>query len=64
MSMIPVSSSAIRAVGYDGYNLAVQFHHSGTIYIHPGVPHSIFEEFMNSASMGSFYSHYIRGRYR
>jgi hypothetical protein len=47
LTMIPVNSSAIRAVGYDGYTLTVEFH-SGRICDHPGVPHSVYVEFMNA----------------
>ena len=43
--MIPVNSSLIRAVGYDGYHLFVQFHTSDTIYTHHGVPDSVFAGF-------------------
>jgi hypothetical protein len=63
MSMIPVSSSAISAIGYAGGILAVRFHNSGT-YHHHGVPYELFEAFLNSGSKGAFYNHYIRGRYR
>jgi hypothetical protein len=59
-----VNSSSIRAVGYDGQNLAVQFHTSATTYIHHGVPEGVFYAFMNASSMGAFYNRYIRGRYR
>lgn len=62
MNLISVSSSAIRAVGYDGYTLVVVFHNSGR-YDHPGVPRSIYEGLMWSASKGRFYNTYIRGRY-
>ena len=62
MSMIPVSSSAIRAIGYEDGTLAVAFHNSGT-YLHPGVPYSVFERFMRSGSKGAFYNQNIRGRY-
>ena len=62
MVLIPVNSSAIRAVGYDGYTLTVQFH-SGRIYDHPGVSYDIYAAFMNAASMGAFYNQHIRGRY-
>jgi len=62
--MTAVQSSSIRAVGYDGYNLYVQFHTSATIYTHPGVPCSVYVAFMNSASMGAFYNVFIRGKYR
>jgi len=63
MTMILVNSSAIRAVGYDGYTLTVEFH-SGRIYDHPGVCYQVYMEFMNARSMGTYYNQFIRGRYR
>ena len=63
MTLMPVNSSAIAAVGYDGYTLTVEFR-NGHIYDHPGVPNSVYREFMNASSMGAYYSHHIRGRYR
>ena len=62
--MIPVNSSSIRAVGYDGYHLFVQFHTSDTIYTHPRVPHSLYASFMQADSMGAYYNRYIRGKYK
>ncbi len=64
MSMILVNSSAIRAVGYDRYTLAVQFTTSDTVYTHHGVPYSVYAGLMQAASMGAFYNRHIRGRYR
>jgi hypothetical protein len=64
VSLVLVNSSSIRAVGYDGYTLAVQFHTSDKIYDHPGVPYSVYLEFMNAPSMGAYYNQHIRGRYR
>jgi hypothetical protein len=64
MTLIIVNSSAIHAVGYDGNTLAVQFYSSDKVYSHPGVPYSVFTEFMNASSMGEYYTHHIRGRYR
>jgi hypothetical protein len=63
MVMISVSSSAIRAVGFDGYTLTVEFHNS-SVYDHPGVPYDVYAELMAAASKGAYYSRYIRGRYR
>ncbi len=63
MTLTAVNSSAIRAVGYDGCTLFVEFH-SGRIYPHPGVPYSVYLELMNARSMGAYYNRYIRGRYR
>jgi hypothetical protein len=62
-TLIPVDSSAIRAVGYDGSTLTVEFH-SGRIYDHPNVPYSVFESFMRSSSKGNYYNQHVRGRYK
>ncbi len=62
MSLIPVHSEAIRAVGYDGYTLVVVFHNSGR-YDHPGVPEHVYHELMSASSMGRYYNQNIRGRY-
>jgi len=64
MAMIPVSSSSIQAVGYDGYTLAVLFHTSDTVYEHPGVPYSVYLGLMKASSMGAYYNRHIRGRYK
>lgn len=63
MTLILVNSSAIRDVGYDGHTLTVEFH-TGRIYDHHGVSHSVYAEFMNASSMGAYYNRHIRGRYR
>jgi hypothetical protein len=62
-ALIPVESTAIRAVGYDGYTLTVEFH-TGRIYDHPGVPYSVYEALINANSPGTYYNQHIRGRYR
>jgi hypothetical protein len=62
IEMIPVSSSAISAIGYDGDTLRVEFR-NGRTYDHPGVPEEVFYDFLNSASKGRFYNNHIKGRY-
>lgn len=66
MILMPVNSSAIRAVGYDGYTLAVLFQTTDTVYEHPGVPLSVFIGLMTAASssMGVYYNRHIRGKYK
>lgn len=64
MTLLLVNSSSIRAVGYDGHTLSVQFHNSETVYDHPGVPYSVYLEFMNASSMGAYYNQHIRGKYK
>ncbi len=62
-ALIPVDSSAIRAIGYDGRTLTVEFH-SGRTYDHPDVPYHVFNEFLNAWSKGTYYNQNIRGRYK
>jgi len=62
-NMIAVNSSAIRAVGYNGSTLTVEFH-TGRTYDHPGVPYSIYVGLMRAASKGAYYNRYIRGKYK
>ena len=63
MTLISVNSSAIAAVGYDGYTLTVLFHTRQT-YDHPGVPYAVYAGLMRASSKGAFYNHHIRGRYK
>ena len=62
-TLIPVNSSAIRAVGYDGHTLTVEFQ-NGRVYDHPGVPYEVFEGLMQASSKGAYYNARIRGRYK
>jgi hypothetical protein len=63
MSMIPVHSRAIAAVGYEDGVLAVTFHNTGT-YFHPGVPYRLFRALIQADSIGAYYNRHIRGRYK
>jgi hypothetical protein len=63
MTLIPVSSTAIRAIGYDGYTLTVEFR-TGRTYDHRGVPYSVYEGLMQAPSKGAYYNRNIRGRYQ
>lgn len=62
--LIPVNSSAIAAVSYDGSTLCVQFRTSDTVYEHHGIPMSLYLALMNAPSMGAFYNKNIRGKYK
>ena len=63
MSMTPVSSSAIAAVGFDGSTLRVAFHNGG-VYDHPHVPYSVYAGLMSASSKGAYYNRHIRGKYK
>jgi len=61
-TLIPVDSTAIRAVGYDGSTLTIEFH-NGRTYDLPKVPYSVYANLMRSSSKGAYYNQHIRGRY-
>ena len=63
MMLILVHSTAIRAVGYDGYTLTVEFL-SGRVYGHPGVPFDVYVGLMRAVSMGASYNANICGKYK
>ncbi|GEN36104.1 KTSC domain-containing protein [Aneurinibacillus danicus] len=63
MHMIPVSSSNLRAVGYDpvSQTLRIQFH-NGT-YDYYNVPVSIHQGLMSAGSKGSYHAAYIKNAF-
>ena len=65
MKMIPVSSSAISAIGYEEptRRMAVRFK-QGKTYAFCRVPRSVFQAFLHSSSKGAYYDQYIRDRYQ
>jgi hypothetical protein len=64
MDRIPVTSSTIRAIGYDADTaiLEVEFN-NGTIYQYSGVPQAEFDAIMASDSKGRYLNANIKGRY-
>jgi len=63
VSLIPVSSSAITAIGWAGGILRVLFR-NGRLYDHPGVPYGVYLALLLAPSKGAYYNAAIRGRYR
>ncbi len=64
MNRTPVRSSNIRSIGYEveTRTLEVEFH-SGGVYQYSGVPETVFQGFMRSASKGSFFHDHIQDQY-
>lgn len=64
MTMVPVASSNLEAVGYDASSqtLRIRFH-SGT-YDYFGVPSHIHQGLMSASSKGSYHATYIKNSYR
>ena len=63
IEMVSVSSSVIRATGYDGGTRVIEFH-SGRTYEYHGVPYSVYAGLINASSPGRFYTENIRGRFQ
>lgn len=64
MKMIPASSSAIAAIGYDPgtMRMKIRFVH-GETYDFCRVPAAIFRGLLNAPSKGHYYNDHIRDRY-
>jgi hypothetical protein len=62
--MIPVTSTAMQAVGYDpkALHLKITFQ-QGHTYDFCGVPQHVFDGLMRAASKGAYYNEHIRDRY-
>lgn len=64
MNMQPVTSSQIKAVGYDGgaQQLAVEFHRSG-VYTYNNVPRYVYEGLLAAESVGKFFGAHVKGKF-
>lgn len=64
MNMQPVTSSQIKAVGYEASTrtLAVQFN-SGSIYHYANVPPTVYDEFVSAESIGKYFGEHIKGHF-
>lgn len=65
MKIIPVTSSNVEAIGYDGdsQTLQVEFK-NGSTYQYFDVPERIFDELRDAGSIGAYLSSNIKGVYR
>lgn len=61
--MVPVSSSNLAAVGYEGSTLYIQFH-TGGFYRYFDVPPSVYEGLMKAPSHGRFFLAHIKNVYK
>jgi hypothetical protein len=64
MQMVPVSSSAIRAVGYDAQfrKMKIEFT-QGHSYDFCRVPQNVYDALMRSSSKGTYYNGNVKDRY-
>lgn len=65
MEMIPVRSSAMRAIGYDTSTRRMRIiFEQGDSYDFCSVPPYVYEGLMRAPSKGSYYNDHIRDRYQ
>ncbi len=64
MDRAAVSSSNVRAIGYDSatQTLEVEFV-NGSVYQYYSVPENMYEAFLKASSKGQFLHQYIRNAY-
>ena len=61
MELQPVSSSNLKAVGYDSESKTLQIEFlSGGLYEYYNVPESIYNGLMSASSHGSYFDKYIK----
>lgn len=64
MERTPVTSTDIRAIGYDAdsQTLEIEFN-SGSVYDYSGVPQGEYDGFMGADSKGKYFHANIKNRY-
>lgn len=62
MVMRPISSSNLRAVGFENGTMRILFH-SGGLYEYYNVPDSAYRGLVSAGSAGSYFHSFIKGRY-
>jgi hypothetical protein len=63
MNLIPVVSSNLCSVGYDGAGTLVIAFHGGRMYQYSGVPGAIYTGLMNASSHGKYFHAWIGNQY-
>lgn len=63
LTMIPVKSSTIKAVGHDGKDLHIEFV-SGGNYVFHDVPAKLFGQLLKAPSIGSFFHRNVKGKHK
>ena len=60
----PVTSSDIRAIGYDKHSLTLEIEFNrGGLYEYANVPEAVYRGLMSASSHGKYFHQYIRDKY-
>jgi hypothetical protein len=62
ISMLPVTSSQIKSVGYASNTLYIEFL-KGTVYSYASVPESFFEALKKAESVGKYFASEVKGKF-
>jgi hypothetical protein len=62
MGLVPVASSNIAAVGYDGETLTITFK-SGGVYTYAAGTAAVHAELLEAESKGRYFHQHVRGHY-
>ena len=65
INWVKVRSSAIRKIGYEAEKsrMYIDFEDSDPYYTYCGVPEQVFQNFLNSRSIGQYYHAHIKDKY-
>ena len=64
MHTIPIQSTTLAAVAYDGSEKLLQLEFpTGSAYRYYGVPSEVYQELMQAPSKGEYFNRHIRGRF-
>ena len=62
MELLPVESSHIESIGYDGDTLTLAIRYkTGKLYVHPGVTATQFGALMTAPSKGAWVARFLKG---
>lgn len=64
MQRQPVTSSDIRAIGFDEPSLTLEIEfNNGGLYEYANVPETVYRSLMSASSHGKYFHQYIRDKY-
>ena len=61
-----LQSTALAAISYDEtcHALKATLRDSGCTYVYEGVPQELYDQLLFAVSVGAFFNHHIRDRFR
>lgn len=63
-NLTPVKSSNVAAIAHRGDRLFVKFNGGNAVYEYEGVSAQIHEDMLKSDSIGRFFAHNVKGKFK